>query len=127
MNMKYKDRKAQIIIETTVALMIILMLMIGATKVFIYYSSSISQRHENYQKIRKVQGQYGIGYTSDGLGSTGGADMDVAASGLTDDQPLGGSSWAEGSRKPSQFMDYIATLNDDIEDPDFIPSLDDIR
>lgn len=60
--MKFKiNRKAQIIIETTVALMVLLMMLVGMTKIFLYYSGRMVKQQQNYQNIRKVTGESGLG------------------------------------------------------------------
>lgn len=50
------NKRAQIVIETTVAFMVLIALMIGITKIFLYYTGTLSQRQVAYQKIRIVTG-----------------------------------------------------------------------
>lgn len=58
MNMKLNKAKtkAQVVIETTVAFMVLLALMIGITKVFLYFTGTLAKRQVAYQKLRKVEG-----------------------------------------------------------------------
>lgn len=46
--------KSQVIIETIVGLLVLLALLIGVTKMFLYFSSSMAQRNAAYESTRNI-------------------------------------------------------------------------
>lgn len=64
-------KKSQVVIETTVAFLVLIGLMIGITKIFLYYTGTMAKRHVAYQELRTV--------TDDGSVDTTSIDEDLRA------------------------------------------------
>jgi len=55
-----RSRRGQVIIETIVAVIVLMMLMIGATKVFLYFTGMMARRQVAYKKLRPIRGTTNI-------------------------------------------------------------------
>ena len=57
MHMTRKGKKrSQVVLETTLAFMVLFVLLIGVAKTFLYFSRIITIRHEKWQVGRKIIG-----------------------------------------------------------------------